>query len=319
MVEPGLQPGRVVAAACGRNRAHRGGLLDHARVTHEDGTTAVAAQDVLAQDDPALPGQDDSRSKALIRLARVAHDLVAAELDSRRQERRAVLGVEIEEDAGPLVVPNGVPDDMGVEHRLAAVRGPDADPAPVRVRDGVALDAQSDRAVRGDAVPLRARECAVGNADARAHPARTDHAGTDEDVRERRTVDGQLAECHLMPPDEDAVHSRRLRNRDVQAADADARRHGRPDVRMAQVEDGVGEMRPLRVRIEPRRAVAERDDARAVRRDRRVVPRKPQATCPVAGPVRELGQEDGTAGVELGLQQIGVVAHGRARRRSEPE
>ena len=208
---------------------------------------------------------------------------------------------------------------MRVEHGLAAVGRADADPAPARTGDRVALDAQSDRAIDGDAVPLRARESAVGDRNACAHSGRADDAGADQDIGQRRPVDRQVAQRHLVAADEDAVHPRRLRHGDTQPADAHARGDRCADVRMRQVEERVREVGMLRVRVEARGPEAERDDAGPVRADRRVVVGEPEAARAVAGPVRELRQEDRATRVELGLQQVGVVAHGGARGRAEPE
>ena len=72
-------------------------------------------------------------------------------------------------------------------------------------------------------------------------------------------------------------------------------------------------------RVDQLPAKAESDQTRTVGADRRVVPRHPEATRCVAPPVRQLRQEDRAARVELGLQEIGVVAHAGAGGCTEAE
>ena len=87
---------------------------------------------------------------------------------------------------------------------------------------------------------------------------------------------------------------------------------------MRQIEDGVRADRAWRTR-QPHLAGPERDDARPVGGDGRVVARQPKPARRVALSIRQLREEDVSAGVEPCLEPRSVVtcvdACGRSRRR----
>src|SRR5439155_2227286 len=130
---------------------------------------------------------------------------------------------------------------------------------------------------------------------------------------ERRAVDREPAQRHLVPEDADAVHAPGCRHRDVQPADRDADRQRLPELRVIDEEDGVRlDERPISSwdTTFPR---PERDDAGTVRSDRRVVTGDPQAAGCVALTIGESREEDGAAGIELRLQPRRVVTDSATR------
>src|SRR5207302_5642170 len=93
---------------------------DQLQVCLEDGRTAVAANHVVLQQQRAgsavlAAGEDDAGPLRRRRLVRVSHDRVAADLELRRDHGRAFVRLELEQDAGPGVVLDRVPNDVNVE------------------------------------------------------------------------------------------------------------------------------------------------------------------------------------------------------------
>ena len=247
--------------------------------------------------------------------------MVAADLDPRGQHRRAVRRIELEEDAGTRVVDDRVPDRVHVERRLTAVGRADVQTRtrlPVRktagARQRASLDAEPNRPGRGDDVAPAAGQGRVADRDPFGQPGRSQLPGADQDVGRRRAPDGQVIQRHLVAEHEDAVDPPRPGNDEAKPADRDPDRKRFEDVRMVDVEDRSrpdGTPRPGPAASLPR---TESDDARTVRGDGGVVVRDPQASRPIALPVRQLRDEDVAARVEPCLQGGGVVSPAGARR-----
>ena len=132
-VESRLEPRRVVAlgAARGRRRRPRArGRRDRPSLAPQERPAAVAAKQVLGENDLALAvvlsaGDHDGGAALRRRLPRIPDELVADELDSRCDDRQAVRRREVQEDPGARVADDLVPGDVHVERRLAAIGRPD--------------------------------------------------------------------------------------------------------------------------------------------------------------------------------------------------
>ena len=210
---------------------------------------------------------------------------------------------------------------MDVERRRTAVGGADVHSggrALARPGERVSLEPKPDRTVGGDDVALSAGQRGVEDRDS------LDRAGTSrvttsyDDVRRRCPSNRDLVERRLVPEDRNAGHVPCGRHDDVDPADRHADRRRLTQIRMRQKEDGVRADRAWRTR-QPHLAEPERDDARSVGGDGRVVARQPKPARRVALSIRQLREEDVSAGVEPCLEPRSVVtcvgARGRSRRR----
>src|SRR5439155_13138395 len=181
----------------------------------------------------------------------------------------------------------------------------------------VPLDAQADDCGRGDGVAIRATERAIEDRDA---PCVAVSVGTtaDRDVVLWRAVDVEPAECRLVTVDRNAVRLPPRRDDDAQVADRHADRRSPRGPRAVDEEDCArGDRIPV-YGTQPDRTEPERDDARAVRGNGRVVVRNPEAAGRIALAVRKPGQIDRpAAAVEPRLQPGSVVARGPGSRRHE--
>ena len=138
----------------------------------------------------------------------------------------------------------------------------------------------------------------------------------DRDVVLRRAADVEVAQRDLVAEDGNAVHRLALGHDDPEVGDRDVHRRRLRRPRAVDEEDGARGDRIAVDRMQPDRAEPERDDARPVRGDRRPVARDPEAARRVALAVRELRQEDRSAGaVEPRLKPRRVVADRAARER----
>ena len=261
-VEAALQPGGVVAGACGSDRVLRRRARERACAARQNRPAAVATEDVTGEHDLALAGDNDATAELRQGRTRIAEHLIPRDLDSGREHGRAVRRIEVDVDARSTVVGDDVADDVRVDHGLAAIGRDDVDTRTRAASHRVAFDAQPDRPESSDDVALGAAERAVRQRNALDRAARARDAAADQHRVERRAADGETAQRHLVSLERDPVHPLRPRDGDAKPADADARRNGCADARMRDVEDSVRVVRSLGAgRIEPGRAASQCDDA----------------------------------------------------------